>query len=116
MIDFSLSNKLTDDIIINNDLLLVLQQIDLLFGTNINDVLGDDDFGSNYDDYLYTLGVSNIALEDKILDDLRKLDLFGFVPSVKVNILEGTQRDIALIDITLTDELGYTHDKTYMIK
>ena len=49
MIDFSLSNKLTDGIIINNDLLLVLQQIDLLFSTNINDVLGDTDFGSNYE-------------------------------------------------------------------
>lgn len=116
MIDFSLSNKLTDDIIINNDLLLVLQQIDLLFDTNINDVLGDTNFGSNYDDYLYTLSVSNIALENKILNDLRKLDLFGFTPSVTVKILEGSYRDIALIDITLTDESGYTYDKTYMIK
>ena len=116
MIDFSLSNKLTDDIIINNDLLLVLQQIDLLFSTNINDVLGDTDFGSNYDDYLYTLGVSNSALENKILDDLRKLNLLSFTPSVSVSIFEGSHRDIALIDITLTDESGYTYDKTYMIK
>ena len=33
MIDFALSNKLTDDIVINHDLLYVLQQIDLLFNT-----------------------------------------------------------------------------------
>ena len=38
MIDFSISNKLTDDVTISNDLLLVLQQIDLLFDTDINTV------------------------------------------------------------------------------
>ena len=51
MIDFSLSNKLSDDIIVSNDLICVLQQIDLLFSTNVNDVLGDYNFGSNYDKY-----------------------------------------------------------------
>ena len=53
MIDFNITNKLTDDIIINNDLIFVLQQIDLLFDTDVNDVLGDEDFGTNYDKYLY---------------------------------------------------------------
>ena len=115
MIDFSLSNKLTDDIVINNDLLCVLQQIDLLFNTDIDDVLGDSSFGTNYDKYLYTLGVSNATLETKILNDINSLDLCGFTPSVVVNIVEGTQRDIAFIDITLSGDYD-DYKKTYVIK
>lgn len=115
MIDFSLSNKLTDDIVISNNLICVLQQIDLLFDTDIDDVLGDSSFGTNYDKYLYTLGISNSALETKISNDLNKIDLCGFVPSVNVKIVEGTQRDIAFINITLTGDYE-DYEKTYVIK
>lgn len=114
MIDFSLSNKLTDNIIVNNDLLLVLQQIDLLFNTEPFDVLGDNNYGTNYDKYLYTVGMSNTALENKILRDLNNLDLRGFNVDVNVSIVEGTERDIAFIDIIISgDYEEYT--KTYVI-
>jgi hypothetical protein len=115
MIDFSISNKLTDELVISNDLICVLQQIDLLFNTDIDDVLGDSSFGTNYDKYLYTLGIGNASLEQKIINDLYKLDLCGFKPSVTVKIVEGTQRDIAFIDITLTDDYE-EFNKTYIIK
>ena len=115
MIDFSISNKLTDDIVINNNLIYVLQQIDLLFDTDINDVLGDLSFGTNYDKYLYTLGISNSSLETKILNDINSLDLCGFIPDVTVSIVEGTQRDIAFIDITLTGDYD-EYNKTYVIQ
>lgn len=114
MIDFNLSNKLSDDILLNNNLLCVLQQIDLLFNTDVGDVLGSD-FGSNYDKYLYNLDVSNMTLESKIMSDLNQLELCGFVPSVVVKIVEGTQRDIAFIDITLTGDYE-EYNKTYIIK
>ena len=115
MLDFSLSHKLTDNIVVNNDLIFVLQQIDLLFDTDVDDVLGNS-FGSNYDKYLYTLGVSNTALESKILNDISSLDLRGFTPSVTVSIVvEGTYRDIAFINITLTGDYE-DYEKTYVIK
>jgi hypothetical protein len=115
MIDFSLSNKLTDSHIISNNLLCVLQQIDLLFNTNPDDVLGDSLFGTNYDKYLYSVGISNVTLENKILNDLNNLNLCGYTPSVKVHIVEGTIRDIAIINITLSGNYD-THEKTYIIK
>lgn len=115
MIDFNVSTKFSTDFVINNDLLFVLQQIDLLFNTDIDDVLGDSTFGTNYDKYLYTLGVSNIALEHKVISDLQKLNLCGFVPEVSVKIVEGTQRDIAFIDITLKGDYE-EYNKTYVIK
>jgi hypothetical protein len=115
MIDFSISNKLTDEPLVSNNLLCVLQQIDLLFETEPGDVLGDNNFGTNYDKYLYTLGVGNSALENKILEDLGTLDMCGFKPSVTVTLLEGTVRDIALIDITLSGSYN-EYSKTYVIK
>lgn len=115
MIDFSISNKLTDKLIINNDLIYVLQQIDLLFDTDIDEVLGDSSFGTNYDKYVYTMGISNLSLETKILSDLQKIDLCGFTPDVTVKIIEGTQRDIAFIDIVLSNEYQ-EYNKTYVIK
>ena len=114
MIDFTLSSKLSDDVQISNDLLCALQQIDLLFNTEPNEVLGDEQFGSNYDKYLYKLGVSNSALETKIANDIHQLNLFGYAPEVKVTIVDGTYRDIAFIDITLKGEFDY-FTKTYMI-
>lgn len=115
MIDFSLSNKLTDDCIVSNKLIYVLQQIDLLFDTCPGEVLGNMSFGTNYDKYLYNLSVSNSTLENKILSDLNTLDLCEFSPSVNVHIVEGTVRDIAIINIKLTGDYE-DYDKTYIIK
>jgi hypothetical protein len=115
MIDFSLSNKLTDDVIVSNDLVYVLQQIDLLFETNKGDVLGDMSFGSHYDDYVYSLDHGNGDLEEIITADLKDLDLCGYEPYVVVKLLEGSIRDIALIDITLVDGSS-SFNKSYVIK
>lgn len=114
MIDFNISNKLSDNIVISNDLVCLLQQVDLLFNTCPGDVLGDD-FGTNYDRYLYTLGMSNEALRTKVMNDLNQLELFGFTPSVNVTITEGTVRDIAFIDITFSGEFE-EYNKSYVIK
>ena len=86
----------------------------MLFGTDKYSVLGDLNYGTNYDKYLYTTGISNSALESKILSDLNSLNLFNFKPSVTVILLEGTARDIAIIDITFTSEYE-TYNKTYRI-
>lgn len=114
MIDFTLSRTFSDEPTISNNLLLVLQQIDMLFDTDKNAVLGDETFGSNYDKYLYTVGVSNYALKTKIQSDIEKLNLFEYTVNVEVIITEGTYRDIALIDITISGNYESEH-KTYII-
>lgn len=117
MIDFNLFGKISDKPVLNTDEEYVVQQIDMLFNTDTESVLGDLSYGTNYDRYIYGVGVSNTALESKILGDLRRLDLRQFDPSVSVTFIEGTVRDIALIDITLTDDTGYeVFNKTFMIK
>ena len=99
---------------ITNDAELLLQQIDILFDTTPREVLGSPEFGSEYDRYLYDMHVTGDSLKEKILSDLAGLDLQGFIPSVDVYMFQGTERDIALIDIMLTKDYN-TYRKTYKI-
>lgn len=110
MIDFDLN----DNPIQNNDVSLIFQQIDMLFDTKPREVLGFEDFGTNYDKFLFDLNISNSAIEYAVLSDLAKLDLLGFSPSVTAYILQGTEHDIILIDIILSrDEEQY--NRSYKI-
>ena len=111
MIDFNLTYG---DPIVFKDIDIVLQQIDLLFDTTCKDILGDERFGSQYDKYLYELNVSNDSLRQKVMSDLNQLDLQGFSPDVEVYFLEGTERDIAMIDITLSKDYE-NYNRTYKI-
>ena len=111
MIDFNLSKG---EPIVFKDIDFVMQQMDLLFDTTLKDVLGDESCGSHYDKYLYKLNISNDDLKQKVLSDLNSLDLRGFSPYVDVYFLEGTERDIAMIDITLSKDYE-NYNRTYKI-
>ena len=113
MIDFNLNEG---SAIINNDLDNILQQIDLLFDTFYGEVFGYEDFGTQYDKFLYQLKMSDSDLRQNILNDLYSLNLFGYQPDVNVYLLQGTEQDIALIDIVLkrqTDEFHHTYKITH---
>lgn len=111
MIDLSLDKE---NGFLNNDIALIKQQIDILFDTNKGEVLGDDGFGTQYDKYLYNLKISNEGLKSEVLSDLNSLELFGYTPTVEVYLLQGTEQDIALINIRLSKD-GTTYEKTYKI-
>lgn len=112
MIDFNISSG---DPLKTNDVSLLLQQIDILFDTSPRDVLGSPDFGTTYDDYLYRLKLSGDNIKSQVMSDLNSLDLLGFTPSVDVQLLVGTERDIALVDIVLERE-DEKYRKIYKIK
>lgn len=111
MLDFDLIDKPIQ----NDDISLVLQQIDILFDTKPKEVLGSEDFGTNYEKYLFDLNISNEAIKHSVLSDLRSLDLFGFEPTVDVYLLQGTENDIALVDIQLRREDEY-YQQIYKIR
>lgn len=111
MIDFDLNN---DSVIVSDDVSLILQQVDLLFDTKPKEVLNANDFGTQYEKYLYRLNISNESLKHIILSDIKSLELFGFEPDVNVHLLQGTEQDIALVEINLTrDDENY--QKIYKI-
>lgn len=111
MIDFNLYKGSP---INNKDISLLIQQIDILFDTIPGEVLGDEDFGTQYDSYLYRLKLSAEEIERKVLSDLKSLDLFGYSPEVKAYLLQGTERDIVLVKIELYRENEY-YEKIYKI-
>jgi len=77
------------------------QQIDILFETRFGDLFGDAGYGTDYRRFLYELKASNDAMRIQMENDLYNLDLRGYVPSVDVYFLNGTKRDIAVIDVQL---------------
>lgn len=100
--------------IIESDADYVLQQIDILFDTDPTEVLGSETFGTRYDKFLYNLCISNNGVKSQVESDLSTLDLRGYTYEVQVQLFEGTEHDIALIQITLKRD-GNTYQKNYKI-
>lgn len=111
MVDFSLDKNVA---VKNNDIDLIMQQIDMLFDTTPREVLGHEEYGSNYERFLYNLKLSASAIEQIIYSDIKSLNLFNFTPTIKVYILQGTENDIILVDITLT-RYNEVYNKSYKI-
>lgn len=112
MIDINLAQG---DPTINEELKLITQQIDMLFDTANREVFGDPHYGTNYDEFLFNLNLSNSAMEYQVRCDLANIELFGYEPSVEVGIVEGTLNDIILIKIGLEKNNTY-YEKTYKIQ
>lgn len=111
MMDFNLNEGSP---IKSNDVDLIIQQVDLLFGTVSREVLDDETFGTQYDKYLYNLQINGDGLKQMVLSDINSLQLFGFTPTVNVYLLQGTEQDIALIEIIL-ERYNESYKKIYKI-
>lgn len=112
MVDFNLSEGPAT---ISDEVACIKQQIDILFDTAPGDLLGDLYYGTNYEQYLYNLQLSPDQLSEAMLQDLYKLDLLGYTPQVQVYLMQGTERDIALIQVDLIKG-GSRTTTTYTIK
>jgi hypothetical protein len=111
MVDFNLD---AGSPIKNRDVDLVLQQIELLFDTTPDDVFGEEDFGTQYDSYLYKLKMSAQDIETQVMSDICSLNLMGFKPEVNAHLLQGTEQDIILVQIILRREYEQ-YEKIYKI-
>lgn len=111
MVDFNLNEG---EPTINDDVACLIQQIDILFDSTPGDLIGDLEYGTDYEKFLYDLRLGPEALEEQMLDDLYSLDLLGFSPSVKVYLMQGSERDIAIIDVHLKRN-SEEYSKSYKI-
>ena len=111
MLDFSIDKNTT---LIKSDIDFVIQQTDLLFSTYPGEVFGDTKYGTDYERYLYNLKVTNSGLKSRILSDMNSLDLRGYNYDVEVYFLEGSERDIAMININLYKD-NQTYNRIYKI-
>ena len=98
MVDFNLK---PGEATINDDIDCIKQQIDIMFGTSEGDLLGDINYGTDYERYLYDLKLSGYELSQQMIDDLYKLDLMGYSVNVDTKLLQGSEKDIALIQVEM---------------
>lgn len=95
--------------ILSTELEVLKQEIEILFETRPGDLLGEADYGTDYSKNLYILRQGNEALRSQIAGDLSQLELFGYQPSIEISLMQGTERDIALIKVDLQkDDEKYT--------
>lgn len=112
MIDLSLDEN---TVLKKTDLDNVIQQIEMLFDTAPFEVIGEPMYGSDFEKFLWNLNASNYDIENYIRTRIQsEVDLSGFSVDVTVNLLEGTENDIILADITISRD-GYDYTKTYKI-
>lgn len=112
MIDFS---RTTNNVVLEDDAELIIQQIDILLDTDKGEVLGDLQYGSDYDKFLHELNVGNEYVRDYIYEHIsNNVDLFGWELNVEVQFMMGVANDIILVGIEITNqEVAYT--KVYKI-
>jgi len=101
--------------LINNEIDLIIQQVDMLFDTKKKELMGAPNYGTDYEQFLYNMQVSNAAIAYQLECDLGSLELFGFIPTVEVSILEGTLNDIIMCKVTLQRD-SESYEKTYVIQ
>ena len=112
MIDFSNNTTKT---ILDETADLVLQQIDLLLDTDKGEVLGEQDFGTDYDKFLYEINVGNNYIRDYIERNIENnVDLLGWQLDVQVETMMGTLNDIILVNIELSKDQD-VYSKVYKI-
>lgn len=112
MIDLSLD---TNTVVKTSDLENVMQQIEILFDTSPFEVIGEPNYGSDFEKFLWNLNASNYDIENYIRSRIQNnVYLLGYTVDVVVNIMEGTENDIILADITISRD-GYNYTKTYKI-
>jgi len=97
-------DKYTDKTVVENELDLFIQEIDVLFSTSKFDVLGDPGFGTNIEDILWKTNISASKIEQELSDAVRNSCFMNefFEWKIKVNIIRGQLRDIAVIDVKIT--------------
>ena len=113
MVDFCLSER-GGKCTVNSESDLLAQQVDLLFDTTPTEVLGSESYGTKYDSYLYDTRLSAENLKSIVESDLRRINLMGWDFKVEVYLLQGTEQDIAVINISFIK--GYEQfEKTYKL-
>ena len=112
MIDFCES---TGAVILNEEVDLIIQQIEILFDTRNGDVLGEYNYGTRFDTYLFNPNIGNHTIESEVTNYImQNVELFGWHVRVDVEFLAGTQNDIMLMKVEFSKDSDVYH-KIYKV-
>lgn len=111
MKDFCLTD---DNVFLVEERDLLVQQIDMLFDTTPNEVLGEE-YGTNFYDFLWDLSASAADVTEYTKSVIyANINLMDWDLEVETNLLQGTQNDIILITIRLS-KYNMEYEKTYKV-
>lgn len=85
-----------------------LQEIELLLSTRKGEVLGEYSLGCDLEDLIYGLNLSEGPIKASIWDQITSYCSLHkvFKTDLNVNFYRGTERDIAVIDIVVNDNIA----------
>ena len=80
---------------------VIIQKLEVMLFTNKGDVLGDSDFGSNLEYYLWSTNVPVSRMERDIQEQIDEYipELNNYDYTLSLDLYEGTHRDILYIDL-----------------
>lgn len=93
----------------------IMQQIDILFDTTPGDLMGAIEYGTDYEKLLYELQLSADQLNEILEYDLEQIDMLDHSYSVDCRLMQGTERDIALMSIDVFG-FGEKQNKVFRIE
>lgn len=109
------------ELIIDDPYTLAFQEIDILFGTECTEVLGDPDYGVNFEQFLWKMSPEPTKVREYILERINKHTNFArkMIKDVQVKVEQGTVRDIYMVDIEFNNSQNdgkSKKNKTYVLR
>lgn len=112
-------NLFNEGLVIEDVVEAAMQELDILFSTEETQLLGTPNYGSNFEQFLWTLEPDKGEVENYIYNKILLYTYYCKELSAKVNcnIVAGTIRDIYQIEITLEDPATKERKiKSYVMK
>lgn len=113
MIDFALDSR----IFLNNEFDIAMQELDILFNTENTELIGNPQFGTNFEQFLWQLNPSPNELKRYINEKISgTMFLSRYTTNIEVNIVNGNYRNIYIVDISVTAPDGTTQERKYQFR
>ena len=98
ILDLALDNRT----VLTSELDCAIQELDMLFNTVNTELIGKPEYGTNFEQFLWTLTPMTEALKEYIENKLRRMYFVPqFSPTVEISTQDGELRDIYYVTISL---------------
>ena len=105
MIDFAIDSR----IFLNNEFDIAMQELDLLFNTENTELIGNPQFGTNFEQFLWQLNPSTNDLKRYIQEKVSTaIFLSKYTIDINVDIVSGNYRNIYVVTINVIAPNGET--------
>ena len=114
MIDFAIDSR----IFLNNEFDIAIQELDILFNTENTELIGNPNFGTNFEQFLWQLHPSENDLKRYINEKISStMFLSKYIININVNVVKGDQRNIYIVELNITSPTtGESQQRKYQFR